>query len=145
MLPNGRHGRTLLSARSRRRGRGKLRGCPDARDRVAANQDAAAIEDVACVAHCQDAGIGENERHAAAVRPPDLIRRSSAGGVNGPSLVTRTPRGANASATALLIAATAPVVPPSPAPFMPKGFKGDGDSMLLVRSVAGMSAAVGSR
>src|SRR5262245_27412397 len=144
MLLNGRHGRALLSARSRRRGRGKLRGRPDARDRVAANQDAAAIEDV-CVAHCHDAGIGENERHAAAVRPPDLIRRSSAGGVNGPSLVTRTPRGAKASATALLIAATAPVAPPSPAPFMPKGFKGEGDSMLSVRSVAGMSAAVGSR
>src|SRR5262245_11811260 len=102
-------------------------------------------EDVTCVVHRHDAGIGENERHAAAVRPPDLIICSSAGGVNGPSLVTRTPRGANASATALLIAATAPVAPPSPAPFMPKGLKGEGDTMLLVRSVAGMSAAVGSR
>src|SRR5262245_27959764 len=33
-------------------------------------QDAAAIQDVACVVHRHDAGIGENERHAAVVRRP---------------------------------------------------------------------------
>ncbi len=46
-----------------------------------------------------------------------------AGAVNGPSLVTRTPSGASASVTAPAIAPTEPVVPPSPAPFMPNGLR----------------------
>ena len=56
---------------------------------------------------------------AAATR---LTRRS---GERGRALMG-TPSGARASATALAMAAEAPAVPPSPAPFTPRGFRGEG-------------------
>ena len=50
----------------------------------------------------------------------------------------------SASSTALHMAAPHPVVPPSPAPFTPKGLSDDGASSHIKVSTRGTSIAVGS-
>lgn len=55
----------------------------------------------------------------------------------------RTPRWASASTTAFWTAGIAPIVPASPTPFAPSGFRGVGVSVLAV-SNDGSSAALGN-
>ena len=60
------------------------------------------------------------------------------------SLVTITPNGASASATALTTAGGEPIAPPSPTPLYPPG-PGPGAVSTCAYSIGGTSVAVGSR
>src|SRR5207247_11308022 len=72
-------------------------------------------------------------------RPP-AARTGDPGGIGGG--VTRTPSPRTASATALAIAAGAPIVPPSPMPLTPPGITGEGVSRWTI-SNGGTSSAFG--
>jgi hypothetical protein len=69
------------------------------------------------------------------------MARQTRSGLTGMSM-WRTPRWAIALITAFWTAGPAPIVPPSPTPFAPSGFRSVGVSSGTVTS-AGSSAAVG--
>src|SRR6266540_5173240 len=81
--------------------------------------------------------------HYRAVLALAASSRKRRSGVTGSSVIS-IPSGARASATALAMAAGAPMVPPSPTPLKPPRVDGDGCSRCIT-STHGSSAAVGIR
>src|SRR5439155_23954517 len=100
-------------------------------------EDPPAVE-VADTTVDRDSHNGDSTEFIAAAR----ISPRTRDGVNGP-LRTTTPRPASASSTAFAIAAGGPIAPPSPSPFTPSGFSGDGTFACASRN-SGISPAVGS-